>query len=162
MPALPQTISTPADGRITSLATLTLLDGTEVFYVVSPGNAQLGNSYQVTVTTLAAYLVTILPAPSIVQVTSGSSYNVVADAGRVLVNKTIGSATSIVLPLAASMTFQTGVLVKDLKGDAVSNNITITFTGGELCDGQSSIVLSNAYAWTTVNPKPGGGGWYQT
>lgn len=161
MPALPQTISTPADGRITSLATLLVLDGTEVMYIVSPGNAQTGNSYQVSVQTLSEFIASII-LTTIVEVTSGATYDVQAGDGRVLVNKTVGSATSVVFPLASSMTFETGVLVKDLKGDADINNITISFTSGELCDGQATVVLSNPYAWTTINPKPGGGGWYMT
>ena len=38
--------------------------------------------------------------------------------------------------------------------------ITITFTGGQLCDGLSSIVISDAYGWVKIFPVPGGSAWY--
>ena len=46
----------PPDGRLTSLATLTgTLIGTEVTYIVSPGNVTSGNSFQILLSTLAAF-----------------------------------------------------------------------------------------------------------
>lgn len=96
-----------------------------------------------------------LSAPKFV--TSGASYSVLAADVRVLVNKTVGSVTSIVLP---DSTTKTGpVLVKDLKGDAATNNITVTFTGGQTCDGLSSVVVGINYGSYWFTPLSTGG-WY--
>ena len=54
------------------------------------------------------------------------------------------------------------VLIKDLKGDAFTKNITISFSGGELCDGSPSVVITDDYGWTRINPIPGGVGYYQS
>lgn len=130
-------------------------------YIVSPGNAAQGVSYQITTDTLAAFF-GAFPALNTSIVTSGATYNVKTTDTRVLVDKTLGSATSIVFPSVSTMQYPYGVLIKDLKGDAVTNPITITFSGGQLCDGLSSIVINNAYGWTTINPVPNGTAWYQS
>ena len=134
-------------------------------YVVSPGNAAQGNSYKVTTAVLAAFFSSfsglnteILTAGA----TSISPYMVETTDTRVLFNKTLGSASYAVLPLAAAVTSAQPILFKDLKGDAATNNITLTFSGGQLCDGLSSVVISNAYGWVTLNPVPGGNAWYMT
>ena len=62
---------------------------------------------------------------------------------HVFVNKTTGAATGLSLE-NAPLTGQTHV-VKDQKGDAGSNNITITATGGFLIDGAATNVISTAY-----------------
>lgn len=61
----------------------------------------------------------------------------------VCINKTSGAATTVNLPA----TPPTGVtyLIKDCKGDAATNNITITPAAGNI-DGSSTYVLSNNYA----------------
>jgi hypothetical protein len=51
--------NTPVDGRLTSQNIFTgPFNGTEVMYVVSPGNVAQGKSYQFQVNTLAAFLAT--------------------------------------------------------------------------------------------------------
>ena len=87
-------------------------------------------------------------------ITSGASYTVLSTDSRILVNKTIGSATSIVFPVASAIGYS--VLVKDLKGDAFTNNITITFTGGQRADGLSSVPISTNYGAYWFTPKSGG------
>jgi hypothetical protein len=155
-------LKVPLDGRITSQAILTgPLTGGEVQEIVSPGNATLGNTYQVTLLTQAAFFAAF-PALNTEIVTAGSTYNVLTTDTRILVDKTLGSPTSIVFPLSGSMLYQQPVLIKDIKGDVFTNNITITFSGGQKCDNQPSIVLSNNYDWVTINPIPGGSGWYKT
>lgn len=154
----------PLDGRITSLAVLTgaSLVGTEVMYIVAPGNADFGNSYQITLESLAEFFLS--PSQTIETVTSGatagSPYLVKVNDTRILFNKTIGAASFALLPLAATMLSAT-VFVKDLKGDSVTNPITVEFTGGELCDGLTSLEIANPYGWLAVSPVPGGGAWYQ-
>ena len=87
-------------------------------------------------------------------ITSGASYAVVGTDSRILVNKTIGSATSIVFPLASVINYS--VMIKDLKGDAAANNITITFTGGQRADGLSSVPINTNYGAYWFTPKSGG------
>ena len=158
----------PADGRLTSQTVLTTgLTGNEVMYIVSPGNAQLGQSYQVTTLFLATYFAAF-PTINTTIITAGTVYNVLTTDTRILVDKTIGSATSIVLPLAATMQYPLGVFIKDLKGDSETNPITVTFSGGQLADGFNSFVINNPFGFIALNPIPGAVGtpgtnaWYQS
>lgn len=157
---------TPTDGRLTSLQALNLpLTGDEVMEIVSPGNEAEGNNFQVTLDVLAAFFssypylnTTIIETGA----TSGTPYIIQQTDTRILVDKTVGAATYIEAPLAATMLSQFPVLIKDWKGDAPTNNITITFADPAGCDGQSSVVIDTAYGWVTINPDPGGGGWYES
>ena len=160
------TLVTPQDGRITSQNVLAgPLTGGEVQEIVSPGNAAQGNTYQVTTAVLAAFY-SAFSALNSVTLTTGatlaSPYAVLTTATCVLFNKTVGSASYAQLPLAATMLYGQPVLFKDLKGDTVANPITISFTGGELCDGQATIVINTAYGHVALTPVPGGGAWYQS
>lgn len=151
----------PLDGRIPSQNLLVApLDGTEVMEIVWPGNNESGNTYQVTTQTLAGYfqgsgVITVIT----VGATLGNAYPVLTNQSRVLFDKVSGSASYAVCPLASSLTTQ-DILFKDLKGDAFTNNITVTFSGGELCDGLSSVIINNDYGWLKIAPYPGGGAWY--
>lgn len=60
----------------------------------------------------------------------------------VVVNKTVGAATTVTLPTA--VTAQT-IFIKDGKGDANSNNITVATTGGKNIDGSATYTISTAY-----------------
>lgn len=155
---------TPTDGRLTSLQTLnTPLLGDEVMYLVSPGNAELGNSYKVTIAVLGAYFQSAPVLTSTVILagaTLASPYNLDGSFAQVLFNKTVASASYAVAALAAS--FRTAVLIKDIKGNADVYPIQISFSGGELCDGLSTLTIGNPYGWTTINPVPSGGAWYQS
>jgi hypothetical protein len=156
----------PLDGRITSQNQLySGLTGSEVMYIVAPGTASAGNSYQITVANLAAYI-SSYPYLNTEILTAGatlvSPYVVQSADSRILFKKTIGSASYTTCPLAASMLYGQEVLFKDAKGDAVTNNITISFTSGELCDGLSQLTIAAPYGWVRITPTPGGGSWYQT
>lgn len=156
----------PSDGRMTSfLAVPASLVGDELMWLVQPGNANAGILYKVTLGVLAPFFAAfpVLNTELITAgATIGSPYNVATTDTRILFNKTLASASYATCPLASSMAYPFGILFKDLKGDAATHNITVNFTGGELCDGQSTIVIDNAYGWVTVNPTPGGGSWYQS
>lgn len=76
-------------------------------------------------------------------VTSGASYTLSSSDGIVIVNKSSGSATAIALP-SSPATGRT-VTIKDGKGDAATNNITITPAAGTI-DGASNLLLNVAYA----------------
>ena len=154
----------PLDGRITSQNILSgPLTGGEVMEIVSPGNASQGNTYQVTTATQGAFY-TSFPALNSEIITAGatnaSPYMVETTDTRILFNKTIGSQSFAVMPLAASMLYPSGVFFKDLKGDAETNPINVTFTGGQLCDGLTVISIVDAYGWFTIFPVPGGTAWY--
>jgi hypothetical protein len=132
------------------------IDLTALFEIVSPGSAAAGVNYNITSAALAA-LLNGAQFASPTFVLSGATYNSAGTDTRILVNKTVGSATSVVLLSSAS--YSQPVLVKDLKGDAGTNNITITFSGGQLFDGLSSIVINNPYGYIWLNPLAAGG-WY--
>lgn len=152
----------PLDGRITSLQQFVIwLAFTEVMEMVTPNNSTTGQNYQITTALLAAYFAS-WPFLNTAQVPQGSTYNVKTTDTRILVVAGSAAPTSIVLPLAASMFAPIPILIKDWIGGAFSNNITITFTSGEECDNQTSLVIDNNYGWQTVNPTPGGGSWYQS
>lgn len=93
--------------------------------------------------------------------TVGSPFIVPTGVNEVLVNKTVGAATWIQFALASTYG-ATAILVKDIKGDAATNNITIQFTGGETVEGLTTIVLSTNYASIRLTPLPGGGGFFIT
>ena len=156
----------PLDGRLTSLQVLNLpLAGTEVMEIVSPGTAAAGNNYQVTTEVLATFFAAfpILNREYIIAgATLATPYSVLTTDTQILFNKTLPSATYATMPLAGSMAYPFGVLFKDIKGDAATNNITITFSGGQKCDGQSNVVIADNYGWATINPVPGGSGWFLT
>ncbi len=132
-------------------------------YIVSPGNAALGNSFQVTTATLAAFFASFTQFNSTV-ITNGatfaSPYDVAITDTRVLFDKTVGSASYAVLPPASSMVNPSPVFFKDLKGDAGTNNITITFSSGQLCDGLSQLVINEPYGFYSITPTPSGTAWY--
>lgn len=76
---------------------------------------------------------------NVASVTSGASYNVVATDYFVCVNKGTGSTTTINLPSSPA----TGrkLIIKDCKGDANTNNITLTPAAGNI-DGAGTYVMN--------------------
>src|SRR5690349_3845713 len=102
--------------------------------------------------TLACY------APNVV--TSGAKVAISSTDNRpLLLNKTVGSATTVNLP-AASTRVNQPVKIVDLKGDAASHNITIVPNGSEKIMGQSNLVIVSNYGGVTLWPIATGG-WYQ-
>lgn len=75
------------------------------------------------------------------EVTSGSTVAIVTTAKSVRVNKTVGSATILTVPLAAAMDSDR-ITIVDWKGDAGTNNITITPTSPETINGLSTWTLA--------------------
>jgi len=77
-------------------------------------------------------------------VTSGASYSISATTDQiVIINKTSGSATALTLPASpvAGMVYR----IKDGKGDAATNNITITPASGTI-DGAANLIINSPYA----------------
>jgi len=156
----------PTDGRLTSLTVLNLaLTGGEVMYIVSPGNAALGNSFQVTTATLGAYFQSYASV-NVALITSGATsitpYPITTTNTGVLFDKTVGAASYAVAPLSSSMIYRGPFLVKDFKGDAGTHPIQITFTGGETCDGKAIWTINSPYGFFSMAPSPTGANWYQT
>lgn len=95
-------------------------------------------------------------------VTASGAVTIIADdADIVIINKTVGAATAVTLPLSASRTKP--IVIVDGKGDANTNPITISPQSGEsiyavtdgtaVIDGNGGIVL--------LTPKSSGtGGWF--
>ncbi len=143
-------------GQMTDLPAYSgAVDLTALMEIVSPGTAANGVNYAITIAQLAVLIPAIQFTPTFV--TSGATYNSVATDTRILVNKTVGSATSVVLLGSAS--YSQPVLVKDLKGDSDTNPITVTFAGGQTMDGLTSVVINNPYGYFWFNPLTAGG-WY--
>lgn len=98
----------------------------------------------------------------ITTITAAGAVTVAADDEIILLNKTVGAATSVNFPDAASYIGR-GISIKDIKGDAQTNNITPVFNGGQLCDGLAGtdFVINWNYGDQGVfRPLPSGAGWY--
>lgn len=128
------------------------IDDTALMEIVSPGNEESGINYAVTAAQLAVLIGVAAYANKII--TAGASYNSLSTDTRILIDKTVGSATSVVLLAGAA--YGQPILVKDAKGDADINPITVTFTGGELMDGLSQVVIDTPYGFYWFNPLPDG------
>lgn len=76
-------------------------------------------------------------------VTAESSHAVTANEQIVMVRQAVAGPTAIVLP-ATAVTGRV-VRVKDAKGDAATNNITVSVTGGALIEGQANFVINTNY-----------------
>jgi hypothetical protein len=153
----------PQDGRLTSFNTLTgTLTGSEVMYIVSPGNAVSGLSYQVTTQTLGIYFASFLSSnPTVIK--TGTSYNSINSDFRILMDLTVAAPFTVTLLPSAQYTQP--ILIKDVAGNISSiNTITIGFSGGQTADGLSSVVLQIPYEGIWLNPYPAavGNGFYVT
>lgn len=108
-------------------------------------------------------------------VSSTLSYRIVTAAGNVtplitdgvlLMNKTVGAPTSILLPPSATRN-GAPLTVKDYKGDALTNNITFVPNGAETIDqfsgaaaaANGEALIDTNYGKKTVYPLTSGG-WY--
>ena len=150
MPAL----TIPLDGRLTSQNVLTSpLDSTSVVPIVSPGNATSGNSYQVSLATLATFFGGF-SSPTIIQ--TGTTYPSVGTDTRILMDLTVPAAFTITILSSASYTQP--ILIKDIAGNlSAVDTLTTNFSSGQTADGLSTIVLSNPYAGFWLNPLASGG-----
>lgn len=145
-------LDTFAGGQMTDLPNYSgAYDPTALFEIVSPGNPNTAVNYSITLAQLVPLIISGSYQPTFV--TSGSVYNSVATDTRILVNKTVGSPTSVVLLGGASYVLP--VLVKDLKGDAATNPITVTFVSGTL-DTLASITINNPFGYFWFNPLANG------
>lgn len=80
-------------------------------------------------------------------VTAAGAYNVTSTDEDVFIKKTVSAATTVNLPSSPA----TGrrVMIKDAKGDALANPITITPAAGTI-DGAATLVIGTPYQRATV------------
>jgi hypothetical protein len=64
-----------------------------------------------------------------------------------LINKTVAGATPVTLPTPRLSRL---VLVKDMKGDGATNNITLDAGAGKLINGQQTLVMNVDWATTVL------------
>ncbi len=127
-------------------------DPTALFEVVSPGTAEEGINYSISAAEMAVLIG--VAAYNNTFVTAGATYNSLDTDTRIIVKKTVGSATHVVLLAGAE--YGQPILVKDGKGDADVNPITITFSGGQLMDGLATVIINNPYGFFWFNPLADG------
>lgn len=90
--------------------------------------------------------------------TSAGDVNVSTTDGLIIVNKTVGGATNVNLPLASSKVGP--VKVVDWKGDAGTNNITVNVTGTDKFNGNStSMIIAADRASLVLTPLSDGSGY---
>lgn len=71
-----------------------------------------------------------------------------ANESIVVVNKTVGAATTVTLPKgAASGQAAREIWIIDGKGDAATNNITVSRAGSETINGATSLVIASNYGF---------------
>lgn len=80
-------------------------------------------------------------------IVNNSQLPMLPDDVMLLINKTIAGATSVLLKTPAE-----GLLcgVKDMKGDAGTNNITLDAGAGKLINGQQTLVMNANYGTTLL------------
>lgn len=88
-------------------------------------------------------------------ITSAGPVSVANNSSVVRVNQTVGAAITLNLPAAASKSCP--VLIADWKGDAGTNNITITPNGTEKIQGLSNWTIAGNNASVFLRPIPGVG-----
>lgn len=163
-------LDTFAGGQMTDLPafTATSFDGTELFEVVSgfpsPTNANTAVNYSITSAQLAALLVVLLNKPVIItqgQFTNPASpYVVPVNAARVYVDKATPEPTYV--QFAAVATYIVEPLITDIAGtvDNAGNGIFVTFSGGQLVDGLSSVTVTTPFGGYFFRPITSLGSWH--
>jgi hypothetical protein len=88
-------------------------------------------------------------------ITAAGPATVLNNAGIVRIDQTVGAAITVNLPAAASKTCP--VLIADWKGDAGTNNITISPNGSEKIQGQASWTIAGDTGSVFLRPIAGVG-----
>ena len=96
--------------------------------------------------------------PVVRAVTSAGVVTIVASDDIVLINKSVGEATQV--NLQASADRGRSLKIVDLKGDAATNNITLTPNGSETIIGNATYVISTNNGSIEIFPRPDGQGWF--
>lgn len=143
--------------RITNLPAAGAISGSEII----PG-VQEGATVKMTAAQFIQAALLAMTAQR--TVTAAGPVTVAVDDFQVLLNKTVGEATTVTLPNAATVVAQGynygPKTIKDLKGDAQTNNITIVVDGGGTIDGQASLGIFGNYGSAQLWPLENGTGYY--
>lgn len=134
--------------QIQQLPAASPLTGTEAVPV-----AQAGVTVQTTPAAIAGLGGGLAPR-ALRRVTGAGAVTVLKTDGIIVIAKTVGGATAVVLPSSpVAGEYHT---IKDGKGDAATNPITITPAAGFI-DGQASLVMN--IGWESVNVEFDGVQW---
>lgn len=89
--------------------------------------------------------ITFNPILSSTVVFTASGNYTITNESVLIVNKGTGAATTVNLPQMTGSYLPVLIIVKDGKGDANTNNITVDGAGSETIDGATTSVISTAY-----------------
>lgn len=125
-----------ADTKISGMTPGAALTGTELGEMVqAAGTFSWLFSQMVTLVQVSAQF-------ALLRVVTAAGAITVTDVDyAVLINKTVGAASAVALPAGV---LGQKFLIKDAKGDANTNNITITPAAGTI-DGAGTLVMATAY-----------------
>jgi hypothetical protein len=127
------------------LAELSLYDPTQKLFAVVDRVTGLWNQVS---------LASILTGSQTVQiVTAAGDVTVQPNDGLIILNKTVGAATNVILPAAATKVGR--VKVVDWKGDSDVNNVTFVPNGSEKIQGLSGWKLAGQGASVVLDPISG-------
>jgi hypothetical protein len=87
---------------------------------------------------------------------AGAAYVAAATDDLIIVQKAAGGPTTVTMVASATRT-RGPVWVKDGKGDAATNNITVNFNGAEKADGLVSVPIRTAFGSVALGRNPAGG-----
>ena len=154
LPNMAAVIAAGMVGQIYSIADLNGIAATSNITITAVGSALIGSTKTISLATNngTSYLLpngtnwsqAIFVYNGVV-VTANTTFT--AGQTMLVVNKTTGSATTISMPTAPVPWLP--YIIKDGKGDAATNNITITSTTGTF-DGATTLVMSTNYQAITV------------
>lgn len=91
--------------------------------------------------------------------TAAGDVTVADDDDIIYVNKSSGAATGVALPAVAARSSKKPLTIVDAKGDASSNNITLTPNGAETIVGLATWVIDADYGKITLRPFAAGSKW---
>lgn len=127
------------------LVELTSFDASQKLFAVYDRSSGIWN--QVSFATLIA-------AGQTSQVITTGDCTVQPNDGLIIINKTVGAATTVTLPAASLKVGK--VKIVDFKGDASTNNITVSPNGAETFNGgNTSWTISGDGASSVFDPIPG-------
>ena len=135
-------------------------DPTALMEIVAPGNEEAGVNYSISLSVLVGFISGGIAFPVIITegATVSDPYEAEVTDLRVLLNKTVSSTSYV--NIGSGSERDAPIMVRDLKGDAATYNIIVSFDG--TCDGMASpITISAPYGGYTFNPLPDGN-WYLT
>jgi hypothetical protein len=154
-------------GQLTDLPVFTgTFNGTEIVEIVAApygqSNAAAGVNYQISTALLAALLSRLQLTTVIIEqgqyTNPANPYIPGAAVSRIYVNKPIAEVTYI--QFGEALNYFGEPLVKDIAGTATAGlGITVTFTGGQSADGNTTVPIETGYGGYFFRPILSIGTW---